>query len=144
MTKKDLIRTYLLSRSDKTNFTADNLAAWVNTINHREDITRKDVSNVLTPLIKNGAILSRKSANGSKHFIYTTVQNNIALWFAKHPIGARNKPPIVLPDLDKIIAKSTNGKRAKNRSPFIRSIDAEIAELNTKIKRLHAIRKEFV
>lgn len=142
MNKKDLVRKYLLTRADETIFTADNLAAWVNTINKRDDITRKDVSNVITPLIKNGAITAEKPKDG-KHFVYTVIKNNISLWFAKHPIGARTKPAIKLPDLAKIIAKPTNGKRAKNRSPFIMSIDAEIAELNGKIKRLHAIRKEF-
>lgn len=130
MYKKDAIRTYLLSLPDDSKFTVDTLAGAVNSKYDRKDITRKDVSNVIQILIKNGAIKHEKS-NDSRHLIYIVIKNTLALWFAKHPIGAPRKKssPVIT--------------RAKKRSPFIMSIDAEIAELNCKIKRLNGIRKEF-
>ncbi len=134
MNKKDLIRTYLLTKKDGFKFTAGSLATDTNSEHTRKDITHKDVGNVIQILVKNGAITSTKSKRGI--LIYSIVGNNVALWFAKHPIGKR-KPK------QNATQPAAPATRRKNRTPFVISIDKEIAELNLKIKRLNSIRGDY-
>jgi hypothetical protein len=139
MNKKDAIRKYILSMADDAKFNVDSLAGWVNTANRRKDIKAKDVGNVILPLLKAGALTRIK--NSDKYFVYTVIKNNVALWFAKHPIaGTDRRPNKPLSDAEFLGKPPT---RKKNRSPFLIGIDDEIAQLNCKLKRLNAIRKEF-
>lgn len=148
MNKKDTVRTYLLNMDDGSKFNATSLCDWVNKANKRKDITEKDISNAVLPLLKNGAITREKSDSSQFHFVYTIIKNNVALWFAKHPIiGRERKPNRVDTEDQKVFAGQktlpTTIARKKNRSSFVISIDAEIADLQCKIKRLNTIRKEF-
>ncbi len=141
LTKKDAIRKYILSMHDDSKFNLDSLAGWVNTEQRRKDITAKDVSNTVGVLVTNG-VLTKSAGNGSKADVYAVNSNNAALWFAKHPIpnddGVKATAATTLRHLNDIPTI-----RRKARSPFVISIDKEIKILEDKMKRLHAIRKEF-
>jgi len=139
MNKKDAIRTYLSNSGNDAKFNLESLANWVNDKNRRNDITPKDVSNVVLPLFKNGA-LTREYNKSTKRLVYTVISNNVALWFAKHPIGVQKPKPA--PEKN-TLAAPWSASRRKNRTPMIRAIDDEIEMLRGKIKKLESWKREY-
>lgn len=137
MTKKDTIREFIRSRKDGYCFSikraAEQAGSW-----EIKGITEKDIDNVCRELLK-VSVLSREKILGV--WIYKVNEQAAGRWFEKHPIAYERSNEISKPALD---LPAPVRKPAKRRTPFVMAIDAEIAALEAKIKRLHATRKEFV
>jgi hypothetical protein len=137
MTKKDTIREFIRSRKDGYCFSikraAEQAGSW-----EIKGITEKDIDNVCRELLK-VSVLSRENIAGI--WIYKVNEQAAERWFEKHPIAYKRSNEISKPALD---LPAPVRKPAKRRTPFVMAIDAEIAALEAKIKRLHATRKEFV
>ena len=150
MNKKDTIREFIRSRKEGYQFSikwlAERAANW-----EVAGITEKDIDNVCRELLEanfGGERVLDRNKNGHV-WVYTV---NATRWFAEHPPRpeVRIHLPLVLPSNQSVpapvrkAAKRRLRKAAKRRPPFVIAIDAEIAQLEAKIKRLHATRKEFV
>jgi hypothetical protein len=137
MTKKDTIREFIRSRKDGYCFSikraAEQAESW-----EVKGITEKDIDNVCRELLK-VSVLSREKILGI--WIYKVNEQAAGRWFEKHPIAYERSNEISKLALN---LPAPVRKPAKRRSPFVMAIDAEIAALEAKIKRLHATRKEFV
>jgi hypothetical protein len=146
MTKKDTIREFIRSRKNGYCFSirraAEQAESW-----EVKGITEKDIDNVCRELLK-VSVLSREKILGV--WIYKVNEQAAGRWFEKHPIAYERsnevaKPANQEPQFDDRLHKTVIKKApAKRRTPFVMAIDAEIAALEAKIKRLHATRKEFV
>lgn len=140
MNNVQTMKTPELSKKDKVRRwakTARNGTKWsTNSIATAARVSAKDVSNVLTDLMKGGCF-DKRLKPGTKEFEYVVNSNAIALFFVKHENGITKQPPKVMPI-------PTSPKRKAARSPLVMAIDQEIHDLKDKIKRLEQVRKEFV
>ena len=134
MNKKDTVRTNILNARDGYTFSIKAMAEGCK-------VDEKDVSNVTMELVRAAVLSKTKSTpeNGTRpYYLYSVDKNIAALWFAKNPIGVSPTPrPYADPP------HIPHKVKHKRRTPFIIAIDAEIAGLECKIKRLNAVRKEF-
>jgi len=140
MNKKDTIREFIRSRKEGYQFSikwlAERAAHW-----EVAGITEKDIDNVCRELLEanfGGERVLDRNKNGHV-WVYTVNADIATRWFAEHPLGHIQRQNASGQSVPAPVRKA-----AKRRTPFVIAIDAEIAALEAKIKRLHATRKEFV
>ena len=147
MNKRKVVREWLLNQDVERSFGIKTLAEILK-------VKPKDVSNVITILVTNGALeksLISKGSKGSKEFNYTIIDTTkLKSSFSKlkirtiklAPNPPNHKTLIKSPlDVSKIVSIPVKYKR---RSKLVIAIDTEIVILQAKITKLQNMRKEFI
>lgn len=129
--KREIVRDHIKTLRDGVKFTIAGVADYI-------DVKPKDVSNVVYPMLKMSAL--ERETDG-KEFAYIVNANTVTAYFAKYPLGylAHRRTP----EAHQAAKASFKQIRRKNRHPLVVGIDNEIGVLESKIKRLQSLRKEY-